>query len=59
MKVKILKSLAGIFEGKDFKYGKGAIVDIDQKLAKDFIKGKLAVQIKDGNKKNNTRSNRV
>lgn len=59
MKVKILKSLAGIFEGRDYSYGKGAIVDINQKLAKDFIKGKLAVQVKNDNKKNNTRSSRV
>lgn len=58
MKVQILNSLAGIYEGKDYAYGKGAVVDLPANLAKDLIKSKLAKQLND-NKKSNTKSNRV
>lgn len=52
IKVRIKKSLAGDWKGESFKYGKGAVVVLDDQLANDFINSGLAEPYEDGPPKN-------
>lgn len=43
-RIKIQKSISGTdFKGKDFRFGKGAVVVVDDDLAKDLINHNLAL----------------